>query len=58
MAARRQNIKDIQNKQAQAREQYAKNKNRLSEVQVKEKANTSSRPNHPETPAEQAQKEE
>lgn len=48
MATRRQNIKDIQNKQAQAREQYARNKSRYEEYQVKEKARDTGRPEHPE----------
>ncbi len=38
MATRRQNIKDIENKQAQARESYTKNKSLLGETHVKEKA--------------------
>ncbi|MCD8179292.1 MAG: hypothetical protein LUE98_18570 [Tannerellaceae bacterium] len=50
MATRRQNIKDIQNKQSQAREQYAKNRSLLGEFQVKEKATDQKRPNHLEAP--------
>lgn len=56
MATRRQNIKDIQNKQSQAREQYAKNRSLLGEFQVKEKAIDQKRPNHPEAPKIRRQK--
>jgi len=38
-------MKDIENKQAQAREQYAKNKNLLGEIQVKERATDYIHPN-------------
>ncbi len=37
MATRRQNMKDLQNKQAQARESYAKNKSLMGECGVIEK---------------------
>ncbi|MCC8096563.1 MAG: hypothetical protein LIP05_15265 [Tannerellaceae bacterium] len=45
MATRRQVMRDIENKQAQAREQYAKNKNLLEEYHVKERSTDYIHPN-------------
>lgn len=45
----RQIIKDIENKHAQAREEYAKNKTRMSEYKTKEKSTNFIHPDKPES---------